>query len=50
VDNKSKVSGARKRIAAIDYIRQTEALKDIVVSGGDAYYLMPDELREMGRR
>jgi lysine 2,3-aminomutase len=33
-----------------NYIESHEELKDIVVSGGDAYYLQPEDLLEIGRR
>jgi len=33
-----------------DYISATPALSDIVVSGGDAYYLTPDQLHDIGMR
>jgi L-lysine 2,3-aminomutase len=32
------------------YIESHPDLKDIVVSGGDAYYLQPEDLREIGER
>ncbi len=32
------------------YIAATPALQDIVVSGGDAYYLQPDQLRLIGEK
>lgn len=31
-----------------EYIQNTPALNDIVVSGGDTYYLTPDQMREIG--
>lgn len=33
-----------------DYIASTPALSDIVVSGGDAFYLTPDQLYDIGMR
>ncbi|KFY41307.1 hypothetical protein V494_03076 [Pseudogymnoascus sp. VKM F-4513 (FW-928)] len=33
-----------------DYIASTPALSDIVISGGDAYYLTPDQLYDIGTR
>jgi lysine 2,3-aminomutase len=33
-----------------EYIENTPALQDIVVSGGDAYYLSPDQLYDIGKR
>ncbi|KAK0672906.1 hypothetical protein QBC41DRAFT_7820 [Cercophora samala] len=35
---------------AFAYIENTPALQDIVVSGGDSYYLQPDQLRMIGER
>lgn len=35
---------------AFAYIENTPALQDIVVSGGDSYYLQPDQLRMIGDR
>ncbi|KAK4201308.1 putative L-lysine 2,3-aminomutase [Triangularia verruculosa] len=35
---------------AFAYIESTPALQDIVVSGGDSYYLQPDQLRMIGER
>jgi lysine 2,3-aminomutase len=34
----------------LEYIESREDLKDIVVSGGDAYYLQPEDLLQIGRR
>lgn len=36
--------------SAFDYISSQEGLHDIVVSGGDAFYLPPDALEEIGNR
>ncbi|EAT84959.2 hypothetical protein SNOG_07493 [Parastagonospora nodorum SN15] len=33
-----------------EYVENCKDLKDIVVSGGDAYYLQPEDLLRMGRR
>jgi lysine 2,3-aminomutase len=33
-----------------DYIASTPALSDIVISGGDAYYLTPDQIYDIGTR
>ncbi|OBT66342.1 hypothetical protein VE03_04861 [Pseudogymnoascus sp. 23342-1-I1] len=33
-----------------DYIASTPTLSDIVISGGDAYYLTPDQLYDIGTR
>jgi lysine 2,3-aminomutase len=41
----------RKRWEAMfQYIHDTPAVQDVVVSGGDAYYLQPDQLRLVGER
>ncbi|KAI5920792.1 L-lysine-aminomutase [Camillea tinctor] len=41
---------ARQLDKAFEYIEGTEGLHDIVVSGGDAYYLPPHILEEIGNR
>jgi lysine 2,3-aminomutase len=42
---------SRKRWEVVfQYIESHPDLQDIVVSGGDAYYLQPDDLREIGER
>ncbi|CAO2650849.1 Nn.00g091460.m01.CDS01 [Neocucurbitaria sp. VM-36] len=42
---------SRKRWEIVfQYIEADEDLQDIVVSGGDAYYLAPDDLRGIGER
>jgi lysine 2,3-aminomutase len=33
-----------------DYIEKTPAVQDVVVSGGDSYYLAPEHLLEIGNR
>ncbi|KAF2866066.1 hypothetical protein BDV95DRAFT_505777 [Massariosphaeria phaeospora] len=33
-----------------EYIEKNESIHDIVVSGGDAYYLQPEQLKEIGER
>ncbi|KAF4626419.1 hypothetical protein G7Y89_g11742 [Cudoniella acicularis] len=35
---------------ALDYITRTPAVQDVVVSGGDGYYLEPNQLRYIGER
>ncbi|KAK4551566.1 hypothetical protein LTR86_011097 [Recurvomyces mirabilis] len=32
------------------YIEQTPIIQDVVLSGGDSYYLQPEQLREIGER
>ncbi|KAF1851970.1 kama family protein [Cucurbitaria berberidis CBS 394.84] len=42
---------SRKRWEVIfQYIENHQDLQDIVVSGGDAYYLAPDDLKDIGER
>lgn len=42
---------SRKRWEVVfQYIETHPELQDIVVSGGDAYYLAPDDLRDIGER
>ncbi|KAH9818127.1 Lysine 2,3-aminomutase [Teratosphaeria destructans] len=36
--------------AMFEYIERTPAVQDVVVSGGDSYYLTPDNLRRIGER
>ncbi|KAF2198605.1 hypothetical protein GQ43DRAFT_400547 [Delitschia confertaspora ATCC 74209] len=49
--SKSPQKPSRKRWEVIyDYIGKTPALTDIVVSGGDTYYLQPEDLKEIGSR
>lgn len=33
---------------AIEYIKETPEIQDIVVSGGDSYYLIPEQLKYVG--
>ncbi|KAI0475143.1 hypothetical protein GGR56DRAFT_694681 [Xylariaceae sp. FL0804] len=40
----------RRWDACFEYIRRTPQLRDVVVSGGDAYYLQPDQLAAIGER
>ncbi|KAF2711982.1 kama family protein [Pleomassaria siparia CBS 279.74] len=41
---------SRKRWELVyEYIRTTKNLTDIVVSGGDTYYLQPDQITEIGK-
>ena len=48
---KSSQKPGRKRWEAIyQYIDSTPALTDIVVSGGDTYYLQPEHITEIGQR
>ncbi|KAH6630835.1 hypothetical protein B0J18DRAFT_113383 [Chaetomium sp. MPI-SDFR-AT-0129] len=42
--------GRRRWDAVFAYIASQPQLHDIVVSGGDAYYLQPDQLTEIGER
>ncbi|PSS22823.1 hypothetical protein M430DRAFT_135122 [Amorphotheca resinae ATCC 22711] len=35
---------------ALQYISDNEVIQDVVVSGGDSYYLQPDQLRYIGDR
>lgn len=34
----------------LEYIENTEAVTDVVVSGGDSFYLSPEQLRLIGER
>ncbi|KAK4189724.1 putative L-lysine 2,3-aminomutase [Podospora australis] len=48
---KASLKPTRKRWEeAFAYIEKTPALQDIVVSGGDSYYLQPDQLTLIGER
>ncbi|KFY21800.1 hypothetical protein V493_07106 [Pseudogymnoascus sp. VKM F-4281 (FW-2241)] len=48
---KNSLKPTRRRWDAMfDYIASTPALSDIVISGGDAYYLTPDQLYDIGTR
>lgn len=42
--------GASRWNAMLEYIEQTPAVQDVVVSGGDAYYLHENHLRYIGQR
>lgn len=48
---KSPQKPSRRRWEVVfQHIEKTPSLHDIVVSGGDAYYLQPDDLKEIGER
>jgi L-lysine 2,3-aminomutase len=49
--SKSPQKPSRRRWEVVfQHIENDPSLHDIVVSGGDAYYLQPDDLREIGER
>ncbi|KAL1647892.1 hypothetical protein SLS61_007160 [Didymella pomorum] len=49
--SKSPQKPSRRRWEIVfQHIENDPSLHDIVVSGGDAYYLQPDDLREIGER
>jgi hypothetical protein len=49
--SKSPQKPSRKRWEVVfQHIENDPSLHDIVVSGGDAYYLQPDDLKEIGER
>ncbi|KAJ4991085.1 L-lysine 2,3-aminomutase [Stagonosporopsis vannaccii] len=49
--SKSPQKPSRKRWEIVfQHIQSDPSLHDIVVSGGDAYYLQPEDLREIGER
>jgi len=49
--SKSPQKPSRKRWdVVIDYVEHKSEIKDIVVSGGDAYYLQPDHIKNIGER
>lgn len=49
--SKTPQKPSRKRWEIVfRHIESDPSLHDIVVSGGDAYYLQPDDLREIGER
>lgn len=51
VEKARDLKPTRKRWDLVfDYIKNTPALQDIVVSGGDCYYLQPHQLYEIGER
>ncbi|KAK3311241.1 uncharacterized protein B0T15DRAFT_387577 [Chaetomium strumarium] len=50
VTKSSLKPGRRRWEACFAYMESQPSLQDIVVSGGDAYYLDPDHIREIGER
>lgn len=49
--SKSPQKPSRKRWELVfQHIEKEQSLQDIVVSGGDAYYLQPEALKEIGER
>ncbi|KAK4240655.1 hypothetical protein C8A03DRAFT_31253 [Achaetomium macrosporum] len=50
VTKSSLKPGRRRWEACFAYMESQPGLQDIVVSGGDAYYLDPDHIREIGER
>jgi lysine 2,3-aminomutase len=50
VSKASLKPGRQRWEAALAYIAATPQLRDIVVSGGDSYYLTPDQIRLIGAR
>ncbi|KAF2005175.1 kama family protein [Amniculicola lignicola CBS 123094] len=49
--SKSRQKPSRRRWEIVfEYIEKTTELQDIVVSGGDTYYLQPEDIREIGER
>ncbi|KAH8820394.1 kama family protein [Xylogone sp. PMI_703] len=40
----------RRWEAMLEYIANTEAVTDVVISGGDSYYLSPEQVRLIGER
>jgi lysine 2,3-aminomutase len=49
--SKSPQKPSRKRWEIVfQHIEHDKTLHDIVVSGGDAYYLQPEDLKEIGER
>jgi lysine 2,3-aminomutase len=50
VTKKPQKPSRRRWEVIFQHIEKTPELQDIVVSGGDAYYLEPDHLREIGER
>jgi lysine 2,3-aminomutase len=50
VDKESLKPTRTRWNAAFDYIERTPAITDIVVSGGDCYYLQPEQLYDIGSR
>ncbi|KAF2215652.1 hypothetical protein CERZMDRAFT_65121 [Cercospora zeae-maydis SCOH1-5] len=48
---KASQKPTRKRWEAMfEYIESTPAIQDVVVSGGDSYYLQPEQLQLVGKR
>lgn len=48
---KSFLKGGRRRWDQVfDYIKATTQLRDIVISGGDCYYLLPEQIRMIGEQ
>ncbi|KAL1917687.1 uncharacterized protein VTP21DRAFT_3521 [Calcarisporiella thermophila] len=51
ISSKKSFAPARRRWAKVfEYIRNTPQLIDIVVSGGDSYYLNPEHITEIGHQ
>lgn len=50
VDKKSYAPGRKRWDAALEKILETPALHDIVISGGDSYYLEPEHMISLGKR
>jgi lysine 2,3-aminomutase len=50
VSKASLKPGRQRWEDALAYIARTPQLRDIVVSGGDSYYLTPDQIRLIGAR
>ncbi|KAF2185180.1 kama family protein [Zopfia rhizophila CBS 207.26] len=49
--SKTPQKPSRKRWEAVfNHIEHNAAIQDIVVSGGDAYYLQPEDIKEIGAR
>lgn len=48
VIQKEKVTNARAWAGALDYIRDTPEIEDVVISGGDLARLKPASIRELG--
>jgi lysine 2,3-aminomutase len=47
--NKDPVRPSRRRWQRLyDYIADTPAVSDVVVSGGDTFYLAPENIKEIG--
>jgi lysine 2,3-aminomutase len=48
--SKAPMKGGRRRWQLIyEYLRKTPAIQDIVVSGGDTYYLDARDIWEIGK-